>query len=460
MNSIRTRLLIWLLIPLSTVAAIVSLETFYSAQRVSKDLHDRTLLAAMLTLSENIVASSGTLLADNTLKMLTDNLGDEFFYYVKGPRGAFITGYSAFPKIPEGIVLEDERPIFYDGRYREAPVRVTAVRQYLSGGQINGLTTIITWQKTTTRDRLTISLFVRSLLRLVLVVLAAGAIVWFAVSRGLRPISELQDAIENRSPHDLTPIRRSMPIELSGIVGSMNALFKRVARSKQNREQFIGNAAHQLRNPIAAIKVQAQAALASDSKADLHSALVEIVEASDHTGKMINQMLSSASAHALSKENMRAFDLARVVADATQAVAVSALEKGQDISLDMQIESLAYRGHEILMREAIINLVDNAVRHNGSDSSIKVHLRLADNRQVIDIGVTDTGRSFDEEMLIALSQPFSTGEQTNSGSGLGLSLAKDVAKSHGGYLDVTSRNEPAGKTISIKLPVQKAALSA
>lgn len=458
MNSIRTRLLIWLLIPLSAVAALVSLETFYSAQRLSKDLHDRTLLAAMLTLSENIVASSGSLLAENTLEMLTENLGDEFFYYVMGPRGAFVTGYSGFPRMPDGMELQDETPVFYDGEYAGRPVRVTAVRQFLSGRQLNGVTTIITWQSTSTRDELTISLFARSLLRLIAVVVAAGAIVWFAVSRGLRPINELQNAIENRSTYDLTPIKRTMPVELSGIVGSMNALFHRVGRSKQNREQFIGNAAHQLRNPVAAIKVQAQAALASGDADDLQLALDEIVKTGDDTGKMINQMLSSASAHALSKENMKSFDLAKTVVDATQAAAVAALEKGQEISLDMQVETLPYQGHEILMKEAIVNLIDNAVRHNNHDSKISVHLSLDQDKQLVNIGITDNGEPFDEEMLIALSQPFSTGEQTSSGSGLGLSLAKDVAKSHGGYLGVDesgSIERAKGKTISIKLPYEE-----
>lgn len=463
MNSIRTRLLIWLLIPLSAVAALVSLETFYSAQRLSKDLHDRTLLAAMLTLSENIVASSGSLLAENTLEMLTENLGDEFFYYVKGPESAFVTGYSGFPRFPEGMALTDEIPIFYDGQYNGRQVRVTALRQFLSGRELNGLTTIITWQNTTTRDELTLSLFTRSLLRLIAVVLAAGAIVWFAVSRGLRPMNELQNAIENRSPHDLTPIKRSMPVELSGIVGSMNALFQRVGRSKRNREQFIGNAAHQLRNPVAAIKVQAQAALASGNKNDFQLALDEIVKTGDDTGKMINQMLSSASAHALSNENMKAFDIVRTVTDATQATAAAALEKGQEISLDLQLETLPFLGHEVLIREAIVNLIDNAIRHNDCENKIGVSLALDRTDHMIDIGVTDTGKPFNEEMLIALSQPFATGEQTSSGSGLGLSLAKDVAKSHGGFLEISksASNEVAkGKTISIKLPFEPTQINA
>ncbi|MEM7461980.1 MAG: sensor histidine kinase, partial [Pseudomonadota bacterium] len=417
MNSIRTRLLVWLLLPLTAIAAIVSLETFYAAKRISSDLHDRTLLAAMLTLSENIVASSGSLLADATLEMLTDNLGDEFFYYVKGPEGAFVTGYSGYPRPPEGVELTDGEPIFYDGVYAGAPVRVVAVRQLLSGRELNGWTTITTWQQNTERDELTLSLFARSLVRLILLVLAAGAIVWFAVSVGLRPLVQLQQAIENRTPYDLNPIKRAMPVELSGIVKSMNELFERVARSKRNRERFIGNAAHQLRNPVAAIKVQAQAALASGKQDDLESGLEQIAETSDETGKMINQMLAGASAHALSGESMEMFDLAKTVANATQTVAANALDKGQEISLNLSPETLSYRGNEILLQEAIVNLVENAIRHNDEHTAIEVSLSVHDDD--IEISVADTGQGFSEEEFLELSQPFLTRGENQNGSGLG-----------------------------------------
>ncbi len=453
MNSIRTRLLVWLLLPLTAIAAIVSLETFYAAKRISSDLHDRTLLAAMLTLSENIVASSGSLLADATLEMLTDNLGDEFFYYVKGPEGAFVTGYSGYPRPPEGVELIDAEPIFYDGVYAGAPVRVVAVRQLLSGRELNGWTTITTWQQNTERDELTLSLFARSLVRLILLVLAAGAIVWFAVSVGLRPLVQLQQAIENRTPYDLNPIKRAMPVELSGIVNSMNELFERVARSKRNRERFIGNAAHQLRNPVAAIKVQAQAALASGKQDDLESGLEQIAETSDETGKMINQMLAGASAHALSGESMEVFDLAKTVANATQTVAANALDKGQEISLNLSPETLSYRGNEILLQEAIVNLVENAIRHNDENTAIEVSLSVNDDD--IEISVADTGQGFSEEEFLELSQPFLTRGENQNGSGLGLSISKDISKSHGGYLATTAL--PGGKKISIMLPIIKTA---
>ncbi len=452
MTSIRRRLLLWLIIPLTAVAVIVSIETFVSAQKISNDLHDKTLLAAMLTISENVVASNGTLLAEQTLKVLTENLGDEFFYHVLGPNGAFVTGYSGYPRLPEDIKLEDGVPIFYDGIYQGNTVRVTTMRQLLSGRDLNGWTTITTWQETTQRADLTLSLFGRSLIRLAALVIAAGVIVWFAVTQGLQPLRRLQQAIDSRTPLDLTPIKRQMPIELKGIVASMNDLFARVARSKANRERFIGDAAHQLRNPIAALKVQAEVALqAKDGKARNQS-LQQVVNVSDQTSELVSQMLTNARANAIEKDAGETFDLSELTLDAARSVAPKAIEKDQDFSTDVA-EGICLKGDKVLIREAIVNLMDNAVKYSPRQAKVSISLVLKENE--ISIEISDDGSPISDEAFFQYCQPFYTDDSAHSGSGLGLAIAKDVSANHGGYLVNKADEDGRGKTISIILPKPK-----
>lgn len=452
MTSIRRRLLLWLIIPLTAVAVIVSLETFVSAQKISNDLHDKTLLAAMLTISENVVASNGTLLAEQTLKVLTENLGDEFFYHVLGPNGAFVTGYSGYPRLPEDIKLEDGVPIFYDGVYQGNTVRVTTMRQLLSGRDLNGWTTITTWQETTQRADLTLSLFGRSLIRLAALVIAAGVIVWFAVTQGLQPLRRLQQAIDSRTPLDLTPIKRQMPIELKGIVASMNDLFARVARSKANRERFIGDAAHQLRNPIAALKVQAEVALqAKDGKARNQS-LKQVVSVSDQTSELVSQMLTNARANAIEKDAGETFDLSELTLDAARSVAPKAIEKDQDFSTDVA-EGIWLKGDKVLIREAIVNLMDNAVKYSPRQAKVSISLVLKGDE--ISIEISDDGSPISDEAFFQYCQPFYTDDSAHSGSGLGLAIAKDVSANHGGYLVNRADGDGRGKTISIILPKPK-----
>lgn len=450
MNSIRSRLLLLLIVPLSFVAALVSMETFYSSRQISKDLNDRTLLAAMLTISENVIASNGTLLADAALQTLTENLGDQFFYHVRGPDGAFVTGYSGYPRPLGEIEPQEGVPIFYDGVHLGSTVRVVRMRQLLQNRELDGVTTITTWQKTTKRRDLTLELFSRSLIRLVLLVLAAGTIVWFAVSYGLRPIARLQSAIDQRTPYDLNPIRRRMPVELSGIVRSMNELFARVARSKRNRERFIGDAAHQLRNPIAAIKVQAQTGLDTNTKSAMQSGLSNIVEVADQSSVMVDKMLSGAVAHALDKDQQDKFDLSAMVVEICQATAPGAFDKDMELSLSADAGPISVVGNEVLLREALTNLIDNAIQHNDPKTNIEV--ALSQNSDHIILSVCDSGIMFSEEEFLLHTQPFFTGISPNPGSGLGLSIAKDIAKSHGGYLVSEAMENGGGKRISIVLP--------
>ncbi|MFK7858217.1 MAG: sensor histidine kinase [Granulosicoccus sp.] len=432
MKSIRTVLTATLILPLGMVAALMAIETFYSARKVSAELNDRTLLAASLTILEHVISSNGSLLADATLDTLTETLGDLFFYHVRGPNGAFVTGYSQYPRLTKSDSFDSKLPVFYDGLHRGEPVRVVQMRRDLTDRELNGITTITVWQRTTQRHELTLSLFTRSLLRLLLLLLLAGIIVWFAVKVGLRPLARLQKSIDNRSDFALSPIRQFVPVELKGIVESMNTLLDRVAKSKSNRERFIGDAAHQLRNPIAAIKVQAEASLESDKPTVMRASLQQILEVSDKSAIMVDKLLSGVSAYALDDSHYREFDLSCLVRERASDLAPSAFDKGHEFSIVGTTESRFYTGHETLLGEAVSNLIHNAIQHNDPYTTISISMLVPENQNVIEIAVNDRGQAFSNDEFNELTQPFRTQGKDQSGSGLGLSIAKDIARMHNG----------------------------
>lgn len=451
MKSIRTALTISLIVPLTIVALFFSLETYYSARKISNELNDRTLLAASLTILEHVISSNGSLLADSTLVTLTESLGDRFFYHVRGPNGAFVTGYSQYPVAPSSVDVTENTPYFYDGVHRHADVRVVRLVRDLTDRELNGPTTITTWQHTTQRQALVLSLVTRSVVRLLLLTLVAGAIVWFAVKSGLRPLTRLQQSIDNRSNSTLNPIMQSVPMELKGIVESMNNLLHRVARSKKNRERFIGDAAHQLRNPIAAIKVQAQASLESDNKNEMQAGLGQIIEVSDNSANMVNKMLSSISANALDAEHYTQFDLNQLVKTKASELAPLAFDKAQEFTSTVMDKPLVCLGNEILLGEAVSNLIHNAIQHNAAETSITVSLHVNETQQLIEFAVEDEGNNFPNEEFDELTQPFRTGGTDPGSTGLGLSITKDIARMHQGLL-VTAKTE-GGKIVVIQLPL-------
>ena len=450
MRSIRATLTLWLMIPLALVAAVVAVETFHHARKVSSDLNDRTLLAASLTILEHVISSNGSLLADATLESLTNTLGDEFFYHVRGPDGAFVTGYSGYPRL-ESTNVRVADPIFYDGEHLGQPVRAVYTLQDLTDRELNGLTRIITWQRLSQRQNLTLILFTRSFMRLVLLTLVAGFIVWFAVKAGLKPLSRLQASIDKRSDFALSPIKQSVPVELVGIVKSMNSLLARVERSKKNRERFIGDAAHQLRNPIAAITVQAQASLESNSVNEMRAGLNQVLEVSGKSTSMINKMLSGARAQAMEVEEYELFDLHELIKEKVLDLAPMAFDKSQEFSLLISDRSVPVNGNRTMLGEALVNLVHNAIQHNEAGSSVSVSTQASDVKGFIDIIVSDSGRSLSDEEFNQLTQPFRTSGVDESGTGLGLSIAKDIVRMHHGEL--LTRVGSEGKSIVMRIPV-------
>lgn len=439
------------MLPLALVAALVAIETFFHARKVSNDLNDRTLLAASLTILEHVISSNGSLLAEATLDSLTDSLGDQFFYHVRGPDGAFVTGYSGFPR-PMVDTPTLETPVFYDGEHLGEAVRAVQILRDLTDRELNGITTITTWQRLSHRSELTFNLFARSALRLVLLSLIAGVIVWFAVKVGMRPLARLQASIDKRSAFALSPIQQKVPIELSGMVHSMNTLLDRVARSKTNRERFIGDAAHQLRNPIAAIKIQAQSSLESASGDEMRAGLQQILAVSDKSALMVNKMLSSARAHAMDAEQLTRFDLNELVNEKAVEMAPLAFDCAQEFSVSGLDKPLSVLGNRTLLGEAIGNLVHNAVLHNEAGATLSVSTQVSSSKESVEVIVADDGEPISDEQFLQLTQPFRTDGTDQSGSGLGLSIAKDVARMHQGELFIRSRD--VGKSIVLRIPFQ------
>ncbi|WP_282606144.1 sensor histidine kinase [Pelagibius sp. Alg239-R121] len=444
-HAIRTRLLLLLLLPLSLIAVIESLETFFTARKTADELYDKTLLAVMFTVSENVLASNGDLLSENVLEALTENLGDQFFYHVAGPDNVFVTGYTGYPARAPGVVLEGGVPVFYDGNYKGTPVRVVTIRQLVSERNLNGWITVTAWQSINSRKDLTYRLFGESLLRLGLLVASAGLIVWFAVRIGLKPLRNLQNAVEKRSSSDLSPIRRSVPIEVQSLVQSMNALFKKVQQSIDVRERFIADAAHQLRNPIAGLKAQAEVAANAKTQDDMRERVEGIVTSSDRMSRLVNQLLLSAKIHSAQggAESLESFDLVESTREVARHFVPKAMRQDQSLEFLSAANPIMVTANKTLIEEAVSNLIDNALAHNPSKTEVTVRVSTESGQATA--YVEDNGVGISKADLEKVLEPFVNGSASTSGSGLGLAIARDVVQQHGGRIQLIP--SPSGQGI-------------
>ncbi|MGO4906968.1 sensor histidine kinase N-terminal domain-containing protein [Pseudorhodobacter sp. W20_MBD10_FR17] len=450
--SLRSRLFVLIILPLIFVACGAAAVRYIMAERMSQRLYDNTLLTVALTISRDVVLSEGDVLTEKLLDSLTSALGDPVYYRIEGPEGRFITGYSDAPPLPEDTEVLSGVPYFYDSVNFGSRVRVVTLREFIAEPQFGGWVTVDVWQTVNQRDAFSLQLLIQSITIMAVVIMAAALLVWFSINLGLRPLLQLREAVALRSPDDLRPIRRKVPKEVRNLVGTMNALFERLAEAFALRNAFISDAAHQLRNPIAAIQAQAEAATTAPDEPTLRRRVAELAETARNTGRLTQQLLSMEKAQGRKSQAARSeVDLVGLLKGLCQSFAEMHLRKGCDISFERVGTPTPVWIDQIMVGEAIENLLDNAVRYGCIDGGeIVVRLTFAQDRAII--RVQDNGPGVPVEARGRLFDRFFRGQDDASGGcGLGLAIIKDVALAHAGQVRLAESE--TGAAFEFQIPV-------
>ena len=446
--SLRSRLFVLIILPLVIVACFAAVGRYLLAERLSQRLYDNTLLTVALTISRDVVLSEGDVLTEKLLESLTNALGDPVYYRIEGPEGRFVTGYSEAPPPPTTAKIVSGVPYFYDAINFGLRVRVVTLREFIAEPQFGGWVTVNVWQTVNQREALSLQLLTQSIAIMAVVVVSAGLLVWFGINLGLRPLLQLREAVALRSPDDLHPIRRKVPKEVRSLVGAMNALFARLAEAFAMRDAFISDAAHQLRNPIAAIQAQAEAATTAPNEEILRSRVAVLAETARKTGRLTQQLLSMEKATGRKGLGTRAAaDLVGLLKDLCLSFAETHLRKGCEISFDLVGPPRPIWMDPVMMTEAIANLLDNASRYGGG--KILVRLTFTRNRAII--RVQDSGPGIPSALRERLFDRFYRGQDDASGGcGLGLAIVRDVALAHGGQVRLA--DSETGAVLELQIP--------
>lgn len=449
--SLRSRLFVLIVFPLVLVASLAAVARYVMAERMSERLYDNTLLAVALTISRDVVLSEGDVLTEQLLDALTNALGDPVYYRIEGPEGRFVTGYSNAPPLPDAAEVESGIPFFYNAISLGEPVRVVTLREFIAEPQFGGWVTVDVWQTVTQRDALSLELLAQSIVLMTVVVVAAGLLVWFGINLGLRPLLQLREAVALRSPDDLGPIRRAVPKEVRSLVGAMNSLFVRLSDAFALRDAFISDAAHQLRNPIAAIQAQAEAATTAPSEAELRIRVADLAETARRTGRLTQQLLSMEKARGRDPTgNWHAVDLRELAEDLARRFAEREMRRGVSVSFTVSGNEHPVSVDPLMLSEAIENLLDNAGRY-GCPNGGEVGLELDFNDMDVMIRVTDSGHGIPENLRDRVfDRFFRISDDASGGCGLGLAIVRKVAEAHGGSAGVAVRN--CGTSIEIRIP--------
>jgi two-component system sensor histidine kinase TctE len=450
--SLQWRLIGSLSVALTLGSTVLGFAAYNYAQTAADDSYDRLLIGAAEQISETVSADNGRVTVDvplSALETLSISRSDRVYYRVDGPDGAAVTGYDDLPRplVAEG----SEAPAVGDAAFKGAAIRIASVKRYVSEAGINGWVVTTVGQTREARNALSRDLTTKAVILVAAMSLIALIGIMIAVRRALRPLLTVEAALLGRDPNNLTPLNVEAPAEIAELVDVINRFMQRLSDRFDVMQRYIADSAHQLRTPLTALAAQVELLANEDRPAQQKGYLTRLRERTAELGRLTNQLLSHAMvshrAQAMAADQVDLGAIARqAVAD---AIPVS-LERDIAVRQEIGAEPVLIQGDAVSLREAIRNVVENAV-HHGAHEGLWVRVtREADGALV---EVHDDGPGIPEAEWPRAAERFYRGKTQAVGSGLGLSIAADVAKSHDAEMSF-ERPQSGGFTVRFRFPGQ------
>lgn len=427
-SSLRVRLLRVLLAPLAAILAVSSIAAYYFSVEPAMDAFDHGLINNGVAVADRIRMENGQASVDLpsvAQQVLRTDRYDRVYYLVQDARGGRIDGEHDLPPPPPGE-KPDDGMIVYDAQYRGEKIRAAALL-VPCGGEI---CTVIVAETTVKRQRLVREILLWNVLPGLLLAGAALALMWRGVKRGLEPLARLSDEIRTRSPRDLRSIDEGQaPEEAQQLVGALNRLFARVGEANLNQQRFLSNAAHQLRTPLAGLQAHTELALAQPVPEACRAELEQVRTATIRTARLANQLLALARTEPGAERPAEStlIDLRQVVEDCANEWVHRALEREIDLGFDLA--PAAVRGDAFLLREALVNLIGNAVEYTPDGGSVTVRTGMRDGSPFMEVEDSGPGIPLPERERV-LERFYRLAGTAGTGSGLGLAIVHEIAIAH------------------------------
>ena len=447
--SIRRLLFRWLAVLLLLALVVATLLGHALALRPVTAAYDWVLLDTAQSLTRLINSRPDVnpeALSNSADMLLRTDQFDRIYYSVHDRTGRLIAG-DAQLRPPGGTFLEAGE-LLYDARLDGENVRVAAMRVNL-----RGVDAIVQVAETgNKRSELTRQILTGMITIEVMLIASVVVLVMFGVGKGLAPLERLREEIEARSHRDLRPIPpEHAPVEVRPLVTALNELLARLDRTLQSQQQFVANAAHQLRTPLAGLRMQVEYGLSQGDPAEHLRVLRELGLSTERAVRLANQLLTLARAEAgfAQADSMRTIDLRNVAGEVAENWMPAAIRKKIDLGLELNAAPL--RGDFFLLKELLSNLIDNAIAYTPSGGRITVS--TASEGGIAMLRVEDDGIGIPESQRLLVFERFYRADGTaGEGCGLGLAIVREIAHLHGGKVDIQSPARGRGTIVSLEFP--------
>lgn len=419
MNSLRSTLLVWLLTVVVLASAVQATIMYRVTLNETEELFDYHIQQLALSLRDQVLHESPA-----SIVVPEDETEYDFVVQIWSLNGERL--YQSRP----GSVLPNEAIMgFSNVRTTEGEWRMFSIRlrdRVIQVAQPMGV-----------RSEMALAISLRTLTPLLLIVPLLALAIWFAVGRALRPIEDIAKAVERRHATSLDPLpEERLPEEIAPLVGALNRLLARLSQSISAQQAFIGDAAHELRSPLTALRLQAQLmARARDDKARESSAAI-LVAGIDRATRLVEQLLTLARSEPdAAYRKFESVRLDELVLDVVAHHAEMAHSKRIDLGVS-EAEPLSVFGDSESLRILLRNLMNNAIRHTPQGGRIDASVLARNGCTVIEVADSGPGIPAEERERV-LDRFYRRPGSDTPGSGLGLAIVKTIAERHGAIVELS-----------------------
>ena len=444
----------WLVLPLALLVPATAFFFYRLALAPALDSLDHALDGTALALERLVRLQDGvlTLMVSPELdSALRADRYDEVHWVALGPGGRVLGGDRELAAIGGPPSAVDWR--FFDAIYDRQPVRV-ALHSWAcvpaTPSQPAGLCEARVSETLNKRHGVAQQVLAAAASAMLMEALVLAAMGWIAIVRSLRPVESLSKDIKQRSPEHLGPVDRpDIPREVAPLVSALNDLFARVVTASAAEKAFIADAAHQLRTPLTVLRTETELALLEAHPPQLEGLLRRLHIATTRAARLANQLLSQARAeHERHNSSMERFDLKQIATEAAEEWVARSVDAGVD--LGFELESARLEGHGFLLREMLANLLDNAINYAGHGARVTIRTGAADDAPLrAMLEVEDNGPGIAPQDRERAFERFQRGNAGGTGSGLGLSIVRDIAGHHGAHAELL--DGPGGVGLKVRV---------
>jgi len=451
-GSVFGEILDWTLAPLLILWPISMAIQYFLAYSVASNVYDRELRDRVVAVAKQLSYADGRVAINApaaTAAVLRADQESQTLFQVRDPRDEVVGGERAIPVVEFNPELVPQTVYFRNDHVPGHEVRVAYMFAQVSG--MPGAALVQVAETVEKRSALASQIIGDVLAAEFLFLPVALLFVWLGLTQGIAPLKELSRAIRRRGPDDLAPIDEAQaPEEVRPLVASFNDLIGRLDASLRAQQRFVADAAHQMRTPLAGLRMQAEIALRQRDPASIHHAMRQVVTSADRASHLISQLLTLARADVDAPHPLAALDLDAVAREMTRDWVPRAHARELDLGFETAGEPAWIDGNELLLRELLNNLLDNAVRYTPPGGHVTIRV-LAGNQVALE--VEDNGVGIDEsERELVFERFYRVLGNETEGSGLGLSIVRGIAHLHRAEVRLVSNPRERGTIARVIFP--------